>query len=380
MRVVLMASNFDPSREVQGITLLCVALAALSIYAPSRWTFRRVALPDIASVQRYLPYLYLLYFISLPVQMFKNYRYYQFAQEHGGYLSIFLSHAAITSTVPFIVRIVPIISFPVFIALFAFERRKPYIYVVTMLYFATASLLLALGARGGTISLVLVLWWVARVKSDRRSRVVSLVILAIALLFVGDAIRRSRENDEQASASFAVDAVLNEGAPLNMTEMAVQFRSSFSRYSVSYLLREMQNAFVAGDKATYYRGESMDADASVLLNPIAFSQGAGVASSFIGEAYVLGCIPLVVIISLVIGFALSAFYRYSTNSLVLFLFALSLPEILLMPRAQLFDWASVLIRNSISVVLLVLVWRIFAFISTIRSSPAGNSWSSSDNY
>ena len=374
MRVILMASNFDPSREVQGTTLLCVALAGVCVYATSRLTYRPVPVPDTNSARKYLPYLYLLYFLSLPVQLFKNYRYYQFAQEHGGYLSIFLSHKSVTATVPFLVRIVPLIAFPVFVAIFVFERRKPPLYLVTILYLATASLLLALGARGGTISLILVLWWVGRVKSTKRSRVMALAIFLIGILFIGNQIRRVRESDDEAPRmSFVGEATLIEGAPMNVTEIAIQYRSHFSPYSGSYLFRELQNAFVAGDKSNYYRGHSLDADASVFLSPAAFNAGAGVASSYVAEAYIAGTLPAVILVSLGIGFALSVFHKYSSNPLLLLMFALSLPEILIMPRAQLLDWASVLARNTISVLLLVVGWKTYSLITSIRHPTSGNS-------
>ena len=240
---------------------------------------------------------------------------------------------------------------------------------MTTLYFASASLILALGARGGIISLILVLWWVARVKSQKRSRIVLLTIFVTALLFIGDAVRKSRENIEEKSIRFsAIDAVSIEGAPLNMTEILIKYRSYFSPYSGSYMLRELQNAFVAGDRATYYRGEALDFDASVLLSPSLFSVGGSVASSYIGEAYVAGSVPAVILVSLGIGFGLTAFYKYSANAPLLFLFAMVLPEILVMPRAQLLDWFSVLLRNTISIVLLLAGWKIYALVTSIRQT------------
>jgi len=371
MRVVLMGTNFDLPRDEQGLALLCVSLAAICIYVPSRWMFRYVAPPDTRPVQKYLPYLWLLFFLSMPVQLFKNYRYFQYAQEHGGYLSIFLTHEAIASTVPFVVRVIPLVAFPAFVAIFVFEQRKFPRYLATILYFASASLILALGARGNVISLILVLWWVARVKSQKRSRIVLLAIFVMALIFIGDAVRQSRENIEENSVRFsALDAVSIEGAPLNMTEMAIKYRSYFSPYSGSYMLRELQNGFVAGDRATYYRGEALDFDASVLLSPRFFSLGGSVASSYIGEAYVAGSVPAVILVSLGIGFGLAAVYKYSSNAPLMFFFAMGLPQIILMPRSQLLDWLSVFMRNTISIALLVAGWKIYALVTSIRQAAA----------
>ena len=90
---------FDISRDEAGIVLLCVALSALCIYAPCRWNYQKVAPPADAPVRRYLPYLYLLFYATLPVQLYKNYKYYESVQQHGGYVSFFVNHAAIASSV-----------------------------------------------------------------------------------------------------------------------------------------------------------------------------------------------------------------------------------------------------------------------------------------
>src|ERR1035441_2854293 len=118
-----------------------------------------------------LPYLYLLFFATLPVQLFKNYRYYEYVQQHGGYTFIFINHSALAASVPLWVRAIPLITFPVFVAIFVFERRKFPLYVATLLYFSTASFILLLGSRGAVFSLILVLWWVARIKTLRKTRI-----------------------------------------------------------------------------------------------------------------------------------------------------------------------------------------------------------------
>ena len=104
--------------------LLSLALSAICIYIPCRWSYRHISPPSDTAVKRYLPYLYLVLAIALPLQMFKNYRYYQYAQEHGGYTFLWVDHAALASSVPFFVRAAQLITVPVFLAIFVFERRK----------------------------------------------------------------------------------------------------------------------------------------------------------------------------------------------------------------------------------------------------------------
>ena len=64
-----------------------------------------------------------------PIQLFKNYRYYEYVQQHGGYLSFFVNHGDVASSVPLLVRAIVLISFPAFVAIFVFERRKKYLYL-----------------------------------------------------------------------------------------------------------------------------------------------------------------------------------------------------------------------------------------------------------
>ena len=79
----------------------------------------------------------------------------------------------------------------------------------------------------------------------------------------------------------------------------------------------------------------------------------------------------VVLVSVAVGLGLQAFYKFSGNSVLVFLFAISLPEILLMPRGALLDWASVFAKNSISIVLLLSGWGVYSLITSIRQRAVG---------
>jgi len=83
---LLTVYSFDVSRNVQGLVLLSIALSALCIYAPCRWSYRRATPPLSAQFDLYLPYFYCLFTLSVPVQLYKNFCYYQYAKQHGGYL------------------------------------------------------------------------------------------------------------------------------------------------------------------------------------------------------------------------------------------------------------------------------------------------------
>ena len=372
MRVVIMTVRaFSLSRDDAGLVLLAVSLSAVCIYAPCRWLYRPVAPPSDADVRKYLPYLYLLFSAALPVQLFKNYRYYEYVQQHGGYAFIYVNHGAIAASVPFWVRGVSLLATTIFAAIFVFERRRLRLMFVTLLYLVSALYVLMVGARGALFGLVAVLWWVTRVKTLRKTRIVAVIMLSVALLFVGFVIQKTREEEASKYHEFnPVDVVRVQGNSLNVTEVAIKYASRFGPYFGSYMLTELQNAFVPNDVSTYQRGRSMANDVSVLLNVDSYRAGYGTAGSYIGEAYLGGGIVGVVLVSLAIGLGLHAFYRFSGNMLVLYLFTLSLPDILMMPKGQLFDWVSILLRDAVAIALLWLGWKVYSMLLEIQRSAA----------
>ena len=105
LRVQAMTPNpFYVSRDGAGIVLLSLALTAICIYVPCRWNYQKFPPPSDAEVRRYLPYLYLVYSCSIPFQAYKNYCYFNYVQQHGGYLAIYLNYSGLASSVPLFVR------------------------------------------------------------------------------------------------------------------------------------------------------------------------------------------------------------------------------------------------------------------------------------
>jgi oligosaccharide repeat unit polymerase len=365
------AYPFDLSRDEAGIVLLCLALSAICIYAPCRWNYRQISPPADAWVRRYLPYLYLLFYATLPIQLFKNYKYYEYVQQHGGYAYFWLNHGGVASSVPFLVRAIVLISFPVFVAIFVFERRKKHLYLATVLYLASASLVLLLGSRGGVFVVVLTLWYVAGVKSAKRSRMVTAAILAMMLVVAGAVVQTLREDPESLSdfAFAPVEFVTLQGNSLDVTEVAVKYKAIFAPHAASYLWNELQDAFVARDVRDYARGRRLSYDVTVFLNPTAFSGGMGTAGSYLAEIYLLGGLGGVVVLSLLIGGGLHLLYRLSRNMVSLFVVAMILPDVLLMPRGQLLDWVSVLLRSAISIAILGAGWVLYRFLIWSNPTP-----------
>jgi oligosaccharide repeat unit polymerase len=367
---LMQVSPFSIGRSNEVTALLCLVLSGICVYAPCRSRYRDALLPDITRVRHYLPYLYLLFFATLPVQLFKNYRYFEWAQQHGGYSSIYLSHASVAASVPFLVRIVPLISFPTFVAIFVWENSKRRAYAAAILYFAAGSVILLLGARGALFGLILTLWYVARVKSTRRSRTVLLVLFAVALTLLADVVRQNREEPDVSEYSFLpVEFLALQGASLDVLSTVVAYRDYFSPHAWKYPFYELQNAFVPIDTEHYGRGKLLPYDVPVLLNVSAYNLGAGSGGSYIAESYAIGGIIGVVALSLLVGTGLHWMFVLSRNIFGLFLVAMTLPDVLLMPRGELLDWFSVFFRNAISIVLLWCGWKLYSLLISVRRQP-----------
>ena len=375
-RITLMTSEpFDVSRNVAGLTLLSIALSAICIYAPCRWKYRSLSPLRSGSFGRFLPYLYLLFWVSVPVQLYKNFCYYQYAKDHGGYLVVFIDHGGMAASIPMAVRAVSLISLPAFVGIFVLERRKRFLRSATAVYFAIAGPILLMGSRGGIFGLVLALWYVAKVKSGERARLYSAGLLGAALVMAGSLIGSFRAADAGSSAFDGPSQfVAGQGSSINITEVAIAYRRQFAPRIYSNLADELQSAFFPTDHIAYVAGKNFDADVSTFLNPAAYQLGSGSGSSYLAEAYLAGGILGVAIVSALLGALFHAMNVRAKNPFALFLIAMILPDMLLMPRGGLLDWVSASLRVGLSLLLLLGGWYFYlaiARIGRILSEPDG---------
>ena len=368
---VMVDSPFAISRYESGIVLLCIALSAICVYAPCRWNYQRIPPPADVTVRKYLPYLYLVFFSSLPFLLYKNYLYYRYIQGHGGDMVFFNDYGRLAASVPLIVRAVALLTLPVLVAIVVFEKRKKFLYTVVVLYFCSSVVIVLTGTRMGPFSLILTLWYVARIKSLKVARVWRLVVLAAALVVVANLIGLVRfgEDVEGRSAIDPVAFTATQGASLAVTEVAVVRRDLFKPYIASYLLHELQIEFLSSDVSSYFRGRQFGFDVAVFLNPYMFEQGFATSGAFVAEAYVAGGILGLTVISLLIGGGLHFMYMCSRNAIMLVLVALIFPEVLLLPRGFLLGWASALIRTFVLLAPVALGWNLYQFVTSVIKDP-----------
>ena len=362
---------FDLSRTDAGTVLLCLSLSALCLYSVCRLNYQKIAVPDLASAAKYLPYLYLLFYGSVPVQIFKNYSYYLYAQEHGGYMYFWVNHGEFAASVPLWVRLVSLLTLPSFVGIFILEKRKARLYVAIACYFGSSLLILLMGSRMGTLGMVVALWYAAGVKSGKKTRTAAVLVLACTLFLAAGLFQALRE-DTNSLGTYAVDPisfVTLAGNSLDVTEVVVAYRNVFAPYAATYLRNELTFGFSPHDLQHYYRGRELGHDVSVLLNPSEFERGFGTAGSYLAEEYMIGGISGVILISLLIAYGLHLLYKASRSVFGLWLVVMLLPDCLSMPRGDLLSWLSVLVRTLVFLAVLALGWKIYSLLVWLQQAP-----------
>jgi hypothetical protein len=213
---------------------------------------------------------------------------------------------------------------------------------------------------------VLSLWYLAKVKSGLRARLYSAGLLGAGLVLMGSFIGSFRAGNVEFSA-LAVPSqfIASQGASLNITEVAIAFRGRFAPRIFSNLADELRSAFFPTDHVAYVAGKNFDADVSMFLNPAAYQMGNGSGSSYLAEGYLAGGLCGVAIVSTLLGALFHAVHVCARNPLPLFLIAMILPDVLLMPRGGLLDWVSAALRVGLSVLLLLAGWYFYQAVARI---------------
>ena len=165
---------------VQCFFVLC--LAAICIYAPCRWNYQGVSPIRAKFPGSVLPYLYLVFGISLPFAILENVLYFRYASAHGGYLVLFTQRAALIASVPILIRAGSNLLTPAFLAIFVLESRRIRLYAATAIYFFASSFFLLIGSRRGHArTMILALWYISQIERARRCRILPVAVFPLLL-------------------------------------------------------------------------------------------------------------------------------------------------------------------------------------------------------
>ncbi len=349
------------------ITLLIIVLSAILVYFPCRYCYKPAAFRRPLD-NRWLPSLYALVFMTVPFSLYKNLMYYSYIRAHGGYLAIYTDNAAVLQSAGVVARTLSLVNVTAILVLFVVENRSKRMVAVLWLFVALSVLDLLIGFRGKFFSEMISLWFLVNLKTGRRFKLPYLISIASVISLIAVAIGFFRENQTFKMVS-PLGFLVVQGVSLNVTEAAVKFHSTFSRFGWEYLWGGFLNGFTpsAAHGLRLWSG-----DLSVFLNPVASDLGFGTASSYLGELYLFGEIPSIVIGSLAIGYCLHLLHRVSSRTAGALLLAFILPPVIYLPRLELLNPLAVLVKSCIGLGVIAVFVLFFDFILRvlwIKASP-----------
>lgn len=355
---------FDVSARTSAIFLLSICLSSLFIYIPCRWGYRLILTQPAAEMTEALPYLYTLFYLTLPAQVAENYLFYRYASTHGGYLSVYIDRAGLIASSPRPLHLITLVAMPAFLAIFAVDAGRARLHLATALYLLAATPMLLLGSRSGVFRLCLVLWYISRLKTLKRPRIYRLTaaVFLMGLLAVWIGNLRADDTTLGIGSAAASAFLVSQGNTMEVTELAIQYRNLFRPYAWTYASNQLEGAFIAGDQSDYRRGSSLASDLTVFLNPGAYGEGLGTGSSYLAEAYVAAGIIGVMAMSFLLGVAFDQIHKWCVHPLGVFFAAVTLPTMLWMARSGLFEWIAPLLRDTAFAFMLFLGWKVCALI------------------
>jgi hypothetical protein len=319
------------SPATSEMTMLLVLLSALIVYAVCAWNAPTVVLHP-GDELFWLPACYVLLAASFPFVLYKNYVYFQFIRDHGGYLAIFTDSDSVTQSAGALVRAMSLLAANAFLLVYLIERRRGRLAVVTSIYLSTSVLELLIGLRGKVFLFLLTLWFLHNLKTGKHFRLVTLATVALIGSFAAVAISGFREMRTTAVTGPGA-FIASQGTSMGVTQMAIEYRPLFAPHAKTYLISELLQAYYPSSH--FGQGELFDNDLTVFLNVDAYRQGYGTGSSYLAEAWVVGGLPFVMIVSVLIGLVLRLVHRLGARFSGAVAIAIMLPNIIYLPRDQL---------------------------------------------
>lgn len=346
------------SAAASEITLLLILLSAVCIYAVSAWNVTPVTLPR-GGEQSWLPACYVLFAVSFPFVLYKNYVYFQFIRSHGGYLAIFTDSEAIAHSAGGIVRLMSLVASNAFLLLYVMERRSGRLALITTAFLSTSVLELAIGLRGKVFLFLLTLWFLRNLKTGKGFRLGTLAIVGLAASVAAVAVSGFREM--RSATSFGpAKFIAGQGISMGVTQVAVQYRPLFAPHVAAYIPNELLQAFYPGSH--FGQGQIFDNDISVFLNAAAFRQGFGTGSSYLAEAWIAGGLLGVILVSILIGLTLRALHRMGRTFIGAVAVAVLLPSVIYLPRAQLLSPIAATLKSGVVFLLMIPILWVIRFL------------------
>lgn len=368
--VFLMGANFYLTDIVIRLTILSISLSYWFIILGGYFGLKTINKKYTNLKQNdteYKKIFLLIFFISLPFYIYKIYQYFAFFFQYG-YMGFYVSSEYLEKA-GFINRVISFFTPISFLLYFFSESSKRNIMIISFIFlFFTIPLLLS-GFRGYFFTFWLSVFLFYKYKFNNRISFLSMYFIVVIISIIGLTVSFFRDN-LILNLEIILKIILNEnpivsffkqqGVSYYVTAMAIEFKNEFAPNVVKYLLFEPLCAIFP--KLLNEQGRAFATDLMIKINYEGYLHGYGTGSAYLAEAFLIGGLPMVVVISFLLGFILSRVFHYFKQANVykkviiftIIQYIICLPrDLLLIPLAQVIK---------VSIYLMI----IFIFVSFIK--------------
>lgn len=342
------------------MTLLILQVSAVMVYVPCRLSF--VKREYVAGgMAMWANYALILFFLTLPFHFYKNLKYLQYVMEHG-YVAIYLGNDEHIQQVGNVVRLISQICVAAFTFYFAWVPTKRRL-MIALIPFALATVMeLAIGLRGKSLLLFFSFFFFYKVKFNQHFRLARLALIVAGVAVVSVAVASFREKrEEDPSKNPLALFLMSQGVSFQVTEVSVAKREQFQRDAWHYLVYPLQGGFRT--VSNFNQGERLTIDLSVYLNAESYSMGYATGSSYLAEAYLIGGVFGVMLVSALLGCYLSMISRWLADWRAPFALMIMISAIYV-PRAEMVDPIAAPVKQILA--LLVVLGAVFVMDTFTR--------------
>jgi oligosaccharide repeat unit polymerase len=346
--VWLMGANFFLKEDTIRLSILLISLSywlvLLGAYLGNSSKIQKVEGAEYSNYN-FLKGLFLtIFLISLPFYAYKQFSYFNYFLQYG-YLGFYQSTSYLEK-VGFIVRAISFLSPVTFLAYFFLEKNKKFIFLISIVYFILSIPTLLSGFRGDFFTFWITVFLFYKYRFNNKLSFKGLFILIVIISIIGLSISYMREN-----LSYSLEFTLNrnpileffrqQGVSFYVTAMAIEFKDEFAKNILNYLMWEPISAIFPNALSMPKR--AFATDLMIKINYKGYLMGYGTGSSYLAEAYLLGGLFAVCLISFFIGYILSKLFKHFNYAniyikiviLTVIQYAIFLPrDLLLMPLSQ----------------------------------------------
>ncbi|MFP5419289.1 MAG: O-antigen polysaccharide polymerase Wzy [Gammaproteobacteria bacterium] len=362
---ITFGSEFEVGYDIVGTYVGLVLLSALAVHLGSLLPAASHRSLDPTKMDANI-YLF-LFFLCLPVYLYKNYYYFSYLMQSGGYLAIYLGSEHIEGVGVFI-RVGALFCLAAFTLYFFHENDKIRARRALVLFLIVFSSELLVGLRGKffVVAIMFLLFYKLRFGGKFSAHgLFGLVLVIFVLAFVVEVMRQGGTSIE---GSLLLGFFIQQGATAGVNLFVLENLDLFSDNAITYFLRQFTVPFYSQPEVQ--EGWFLSNDISMMVMPTAYALGFGTGSSYLAELLLLGGWAGVVIGSLVVGWSLGMLGRFNQGVTGALMFWVAC-GIVYYPRTMLHDPVHNLMRYAIPIIALAACcWMVQRMWSATRKASA----------